>query len=478
MKKENVTILFNKSFTLKTLEISHIEYSHEYNFVESLFSSLFEYDNNGNIIGGLAKSRKWIGSDLHIELRNDITTTLGQPITSNDIRNSLIRTIKSGATTHGYLTTYLKSKISPEEAIVAQEKNIIILKLEVENDEVIKLLANPEWAIVPTQSLHHKEWSLDYSNTSGAYHIASETPDGYILKANKNHYRHSDKTPFQITLKYLGYDPKVIFKAIEDGEVDVIPTYYGVDSILTLEHFANKNGYNFHVTQNLLLDFIQFTKRGLAEIPLQRRIAIGKKIRENFAQQRSVKEAKETLSFFSTMGDSILSNEDEKRIEDLYRSVDHSKETGQGIIIQTNFKELEDKQREKYGKALPDISVKAVQLSDLLYNKNYVVNKDTPHLIIFNIDSGFSDDLSLISYSVSTGIFDIIGNSQQWYEKYLKLNKTARREELNKVHNQILTSAAIIPIQSLPYVAVFRSPWKMNYTTLSAGTPFWAIEHE
>ncbi|MCK5882073.1 MAG: hypothetical protein KAG61_00170 [Bacteriovoracaceae bacterium] len=471
MQNKQITILFNKTFTLESFEPTNIHYIHEYDFVSSLFSTLFVSDSSGDIVGGIAQNYSWNDNKLRVTLRENLKTSQGDLITSDDVVASIKRTLRLGNTAHGSLDKYMSEGAPIESVVQKLDRLSIQFSFEKENNEVLSVLANPEWSIIPSRSLKHSLWKVDFSNTTGAYYVEKELTDGYVLKVNKRHYRHHNKLASTIILKSIGHNEKEVFKSLEAGAIDVLPISYGINGLNILKNFSTNDNYNIHTTQSIQLHYIQYTKKGLREISQDRRLKLGSLFRDIYSRDSEGREeVRLANAFFSVFGMSTIAPKLEKQVLNQYKEQNHNSETGKGLIIQARSEDVRDKYITLFSSFLPDAKyhVPAEIKNDVISNVS-----------IGNIDSGFDDDIALLSYCESIGLFDgIVTSSGEWLNKYTRSNKQKRKLMFDELHRKMLTSPSVVPLRTLPYVALSKRPWIINQTSLTASMPFWSIEHE
>ena len=113
-------------------------------------------------------------------------------------------------------------------------------------------------------------------------------------------------------------------------------------------------------------------------------------------------------------------------------------------------------------------------IPDLHVYKNQA---EMPHAIIAGTDTGFLEDISLISYSLNTGFLGLKKEERpQWISMYMALtNKEERSTALRELHFKALADATVVPLVIAPFVAISRKPWKMDLSELYANNPLWLV---
>ena len=155
--------------------------------------------------------------------------------------------------------------------------------------------------------------------------------------------------------------------------------------------------------------------------------------------------------------------------------------SGQDIKVGIFNSKAKEKIMQKYietaKKYLPDLKAERAKG---IPNFNKLEDSDIPDYIIGITDSGFLEDVSLLSYSMNTGIF---GYSKEegkaWLKDYMQTeDKLERVRKLRTMHLKSLTEGWMIPLYRTPYVAFARRPWKMHLSQLFANNPFWRIRQD
>lgn len=100
-----------------------------------------------------------------------------------------------------------------------------------------------------------------------------------------------------------------------------------------------------------------------------------------------------------------------------------------------------------------------------------------PDCFISGPDTGFMEDIGLISYSMYAGFFGMNrSEGNKWLANYMGiLEKKERLQKLKDLHLKSLKDAIIVPLVSAPYVALARKPWKIELSQIYANNPLWPI---
>ena len=105
---------------------------------------------------------------------------------------------------------------------------------------------------------------------------------------------------------------------------------------------------------------------------------------------------------------------------------------------------------------------------------------EIPDAFIAATDTGFMEDISLISYSLNAGLLGLKREERQtWLADYMATEqKSARMEKLRQLHFDALSSPVIVPLVASSYTALVRKPWKMELSELYANNQLWRIKHQ
>lgn len=459
-------ILFRESFSFDDFEITHAKYADEVNLVRSMYSTLVEYDNNGQIIAGLAKEYSVKSDEIRFTLRDNAKDSSGAAITTAEVKNSLIKVIENNHSTHFDLSQHICTVDNCEYFTTISDDEFSI-KYRGDAKFLLQALTNPEAAIIPKSGRNKETGKINYKVTSGAYYASNTTSGKIVLEANKHDHHYSDKIAQKIIFTYKGYNIASLADAYKLGEFDFLPPQYLAQHTKILKEFENESSVNIHKTLNLCLTYLSFSDHATANLPLQRRIKIAKKIRNKFlSAAKNDPSIKPAIGFFSVFGESTLTKEEEKSIEEQYDITTETDETGYGLTIGAATSEAQKAYTEYYRDILPDAKV-------TLYKEN-----STPDIELSIIDSGFSDNISLITYSLNSAIFNKIDKKDSWQANYLKQSPHKRIEMLKQQHVTELNRFHTIPISTMPYVSIIRNKWKTNFSPIFLSSPYWRIENE
>lgn len=482
---KELRVAFPSGKSALSYEPTKIHLGHEYIFLENVFSPLVEINpQDGQIAAGLAKSFEWKNDDLILEIRNDSKTASGRAITAEDVEFSLKRLLVLSGNTHGNF----KDLVCPNATLktieepctgISRDGNRIILRAGKRKAFLVPMLAAIDFAIIPKSSTDPKTLAItNFKETSGPYFVDQDDSQGkIILKANTNHYRYTTDIP-QI-IRFVPVSPgdnTMSLKMLSGGEVDHLTTIDQARSEDVFSFVQGRPDLSLHVTHKIRNLSLVFTEKGLKTFSEVERHQVGRKVREALTSILKTKPTHEvTEEFFSPLADGGLSTEERATIKHGFDSVNpelFKKSIRIGIIRNSDIIEW----RNAIEKSLPTAQV--YQESNVPDFKKYDQESDEPHAFLASTDTGFSEDINLISYTLAAGFFGLSKeNRQKWLADYMETDsKVTRLEKLRSIHFESLNEAILVPISVAPFVAVIKKPWKMELSELYANNQLWLIK--
>lgn len=463
-----------------------IHFAYEYLFLENVYSPLVEMDKNGNVVPGLAESYKWEGNNLHLTLRTDQKTISGQAITAKDAEFSLKRLLVLASNTHGNFKDVVCPGITLKtvEATcpgISVQGNTLILNAGNKGDFLLPMLAAIDFAVIPQHAVDPATLELkDFSETSGLYRVDSLMADGTIrLTQNQNHYHASPGVAKEVHLVQL--DRSLRNQALhlfEKNEVDHIMTS-NMSQIEALLDYAKKqsSSVNAHATMKIRTTHLVFTERGWRELSDQQRASIGAAVKGAFNEIYKGRTGYESANdFFPAAGAGGLDAEQEKMLSERRRDQNDAA----GIRLRLGLIKAGD--LEEWSKpleqALPGATLYREEgIPDL---KSYDKAADVPHAFIASVDTGFSEDIGLITHAMSAGYLGFTKDERaDWLANYMQTpEKTDRMKKLRKLHYQVLAHSILVPLVVSPFVALARKPWRIELSPLYANNQLWLIKHD
>tara|TARA_B110001454_G_scaffold43791_1_gene42835 strand:- start:1654 stop:3198 length:1545 start_codon:yes stop_codon:yes gene_type:complete len=480
---DTLRIAFPNGLPAKSYEPTRIHLAPEYIFLENTFSPLVELSpNDATIRSGLADKWEWRNDELHFFIRDGVKTIDGKPITAEDAAFSLKRLLVRTQNTHGNLKDlvckgYEVKSIEDACPGISYKDNELILKIVGKSAFILPMLTGIDFAIIPKSSVDPKSLEIiDYRNTSGPYYVSRDSESGSIeLSANTSHYHYSKNIAQKIQL--VPVDPmnkSDSLRLFNESKIDFITTIDSAKSEEVYELSKTSPGAEFHSTANIRTFALFFTDRGMKELSPLQRLLIGKKIKESVSSHfLKLPGYENTYQFFPQHGDGAIDTEKARQIlERPTPMVDISKlNLSISIVRVGNI----DDYKKCILSAIPSVTV--LEGKNLPSFQKYNTFTEMPHAYILGPDTGFNEDISLISYSLMAGFFGLNEKERQdWLANYMsKQNKDDRLKLLQQIHESALKDALFVPLFSGPYTALVKKGWKIQLSKILANNPLWLI---
>ncbi len=468
----------------KFYEPTRIHLAPEYIFLENTFSPLVELSpKDAAIKPGVAESWSWNGSELRLKIRPGLKTIDGHAITAKDAEFSLKRILVKTGNTHGNFQSLvcgaseIKSIDDKCEGIRV-EGDDLVLKVAGKSAFILPMLTGIDFAVIPKGSVDPKTLDIvDYRNTSGPYYVSHDDEGGRIeLSLNKRHYHANDKIPQTIKLYPVDRTDKTAsLKLFQDQKVDLVTTIDAArpEEVISL---ANKvQGATLHTTANLRSIVLIFTARGMKELNADQRLTIGNKVREALIPHFKTLPGYEVAEqYFPSYSEGALSKEIVQDIKKLAMSRSSKIE----IPLKMSVVRVGDVSvfRSLLKDKLPTTQVEEGQ--NVPAFTKYASESEMPHMFIGGPDTGYSEDISLISYALVSGIFGMTEKERAaWLAHYMaEPEKENRLKLLRKIHETSLREGSLIPLLACPYTALAQNGWQIGLSQLFANNPIWLIK--
>lgn len=478
IKKLIVTSL--KVEPISAYEPAKIWYAHQYTILEHLYSPLITISNDGELSSGLAESFNWVGNEAHFKMRSDLKSSSGDRITAQDAANSLKRLFII-ENTHGDISSLLcgdkkisKLSDSCEGIDVDLKNNILILKLKKKVPFIFYILANTDYSVIPTSAFDEKTFEIrDYSNTTGPYYY-SGTKDKLILKANPNYYNFNKAAPQELEFVEVSKSGQSLDLLLAQ-KIDVITTDDNTPSGQLIQAAESNNNFEKHETLKIKSYTLVVTKQGSKNFKADELYFVGNILRKEFNKTLVSKLGiVPTSQFYPVFGEGGLSKEQENNLDQLF--LNSKKNPTKKIKIGISKKRKEYYQ-ELYNANLENIiefvfidGIPVGELEDTLDIDAFLVE----------IDTGYKEDVSLISYSVNSGCMDLKKDERaKWLEKFVNTeDKTERIKDLRELHYKSLVRPHVIPLAVAPYVAIARKGLKLNFSQFYSNSQLWRVREE
>lgn len=464
-------------------EPTRIHLAPEYIFLENTFSPLVELSpQDGTIQKGIAEKWEWHGNELRFTIRSGLKTIDGVEITAKDAEFSLKRLLVRTGNTHGNFkdlvcgAAEIKSIENRCDGIRV-EGNQLILKISGRSAFVLPMLSGIDFAIIPKSSVDARTLDIiDYRNTSGPYYVSQDSEVGEIeLALNHNHYHASQNIPQLIKLvPTKPTDKTASLELFKDDRVDLITTIDAARPEQVFRLSQELGGTTLHTTANIRTFGLFFTDRGMKEFTLEQRLALGRKVKESLAPHfLNLPGYENADQFFPIHGDGAIETEEAKKLGERKPTIDTSLPK-EFLISIVRSGDVSTYQALIKG-TLPFAQVVEGKTAPVF--EKYQRPVDEPHAYIAGPDTGFNEDISLISYSLTVGFFGLAADQRQkWLADYMSMpEKSDRLQMLRSLHKSALTDVLFVPLFSSPYTALARSSWKINLSKILANNQLWLI---
>ncbi len=489
MNKETdltLRVALNTSILLEDIDTAKIKQASDYSLLELLYSTLVEYNNEGEIIGGLAERFFWDNDNLVFEFR-DTASSSGHRITPEDAIATFKRLMILNTNSHGDLVSLLcmdKRPMNLTDACEGMEASgkRLILKTKKKTPFLLPLLTTLDYGIIPQNSLDKATLHIiHHTETSGPYKI-SDAKDKLVLEANKKHWHYKPRMPQRVELYPFDYNadsPNSAESQFINGNIDFIPTASEL-RLGDIEKISSGSRGKFTVqtTNPMYLAYAEYTERGLSLSSEKRRHLLAsfqRAVRKTLSNDSHGRVS--TIQILPPSSEGNLSLSQTQTIEENLRKYSEPCDaTGIKIAIPESVLNFYRSALESEIKNLTFVGVEEIARFE---NRN---DDDVPDLTISAVDVTAIEDINFISYSVKNGI--LVPPEGQTPAEWLKIyfetpEKSARMSMLQKIQfHTIWENPKIIPISIRPFVSVIDSRWKTDFSKLFPNDPFWKIEHE
>ena len=478
-------VAFPSTMKATDYEPTKIALDFEYIFLENVFSPLLEMSERGHVESGVAEKTEWVGDELKLTIRKSLKTASGKQITPDDVVFSLKRLLVLTGNTHGNFkdivcpTAKLETVDSPCEGIRA-DADSVYLNAKGRKTFLSPMLTAIDFAIIPRSSVDPKTLKIiNLKETTGIYYVESDDGKGNItLKVNSNHYHYSEN--LAQTLQLVPIDTKakgLSLELLKSGKVDHITTVDTARSDEVIKFYNEHPEFNLHMTMKIRNLILVFTDRGQKELSETERRFIGEKIKKAFVKIYSdSKGIEQRAEFFLSAGEGGLNSDQQKELQNIIQKypdeVSIAKDLKVGIlkrgVLEEWSKPIQDELKNAH--CYTETRIPAFTKFDK--------PEDEPHIFIASIDTGFAEDISLISYALNGGVFGLSKKEREsWMADYMSTDdKESRSKKLKELHFSSLKSAVLVPLMASPYTALIRKPFKMELSDLFANNQLWRIK--
>lgn len=480
-----IRVAFPYDKPAKFYEPTLIHLAPEYIFLENTFSPLVEVSpKDASLRPGVAESWSWNGEVLTLKIRDNLRTVDGIKITAKDAEFSLKRLLVRTGNTHGDFQSLvcgaaqLKTVDDNCEGIWSKGNNLFI-KVIGESAFILPMLSGIDFAIIPKGSVDPKSLNIaDYRNTSGPYYVETDSETGHIvLKLNPNHYRASHDIPETIRLVPVDKrDKTASLNLFEKGEVDFVTTIDAAKPEDVIAFSKSHSDSVMHTTANIRTIVLVFTERGLKELSDGERRQVGKRVKDALWPYFSkIPGYEATDQYFPSFSYGALDEDTIRKIKSAVPVGDFSLREKKLKLTTVRVGDI-SALRPLLEKAIPGIQ--AEEGSNVPTFSKYEKEEDMPHFFIGGPDTGYHEDISLISYMLNSGTFGMTKDERaSWLAKYMKISdKEERLKMLKSIHESSLQKGVLVPLASCPYVALAKKGWKIELSQLFANNPIWLVK--
>jgi len=484
-KPTTLRVAFPSARKIESYDPSKIHIAYEYILLENIYSALVEIDpRNGQVIPSAAESFSWVGDELHFKIREGLRTASGRPITATDVVFSLKRIILLAANTHGNFQDLLcpgfeLKKISDPCPGIEQRGDVVVLKPGSKKTVLLPMLAAIDFAILPESAVDPETLAIrDFRETSGLYYVEADDGNGRLtLKINPAHFHASDD--IAQTVELVPFNAKAGESALallDQGLVDhVLTTNSGrVEELIS--YASSHSDVQAHATTKIKNIILVFTDNGRKKMGLEQRRWLGQQVREAFLEAYGTTLGYQgSLEFFPTLGEGGLSALQRKELDEVLNTLKPTDLPPVRISL------LKAGNIEQWSEPI----LKRVKAADLFLDRvipdlhEYKNPSEMPDAFIAATDTGFMEDINLISYSLNAGYLGLKKSERAgWVKEYMEMpSKEERIAVLRDLHFNALHNADIVPLVISPFVALARKPWRMELSELYANNQLWLVKN-
>lgn len=467
---------FEYSKPIAELDPSNVSTLSEAVLLRNLYSSLFEYDDSGGIVTGLAGTYVWVGQSLKIEFSEKAVTSDGLPITAEDAALSLKRLMVLNKNRHGDLKDILCPGIKLNElsdscpGLSVVGKSLVLTPASSTlSQQLIPLLATVDYRILPARVIGNSPLYpiTRFDITSGPYSLSGpNSPDCLRLRANPFHYSYTESMPQQVELLNISRTEAV--ERFIEGTIDAIPTSTPVlESDLTSIEESVPD-LSVAKTLNLKIKMIYFGKSALRDFSPEERFSFSAKLKTELDKVVIPFESP-TIEFFQDLASGYLTAEQRVQIEELRKPKVTAQKPKRKLVIGTTPSGL---------KRWEPFSIDNPQFETKVFNEwpTSLPPDKRPDAYFGVNDVAFNRSASVIAYNLSNGAFGVYGeDAKRWMTNYTQMEPAEAVAALNQIHYNALANCIIYPLASAPYTLFTRNSWIAKLNPFFSATELWMI---
>lgn len=263
--------------------------------------------------------------------------------------------------------------------------------------------------------------------------------------------------------------------AFKDGRVDHITTIDAVKPEEVIRFAKSNTDSELLMTMKIRSLVLVFTQKGEKEFSTAERRYIGMNLKSVFRKiYEGVPGAEQRDEFFPNLGEGGLTIDQQNQLkkELSKEAINPNRKIKIGLLKRGSLEEWANPIKEK----LPQVESSLIgYIPDF---KKDLTPEDTPHAFIGFTDTGFMEDIGLISYSLNSGVLGLDKTDRaRWLADYMATEEKERRiKKLKDLHFEALSRPTAVPLMALPYTALVRKPWKIELSELYANNQLWRIK--
>lgn len=319
--------------------------------LQHLFEGLLKYDQNGNLVCGIAESYKVSSDGLtwSFRLRDNLKWSDGSKLDANDLVYTWKRVV-APTTGSSYAYQLLKEVVGYEEAskgdvdalsVIARDDRTFVVNLDSPCAYFDKICAFAILSPVKEEVVSvNGDWS-ETANTyisNGAYCVSKFSRDSIVLKKNKYYYDEKNVRLKEIEFNYQD-NPEKTYEMYNNNEFQLIkdiPTYYLLDIL-------DNDDFNIDIMLGTYFLLFNFKKEPFDDINVRKAMSLA--IDRNHISNNIMHSTSKVAKNFVGPGISDTNgNEFENKSEEMYEGsffdiehYDKNLEEAKRLISQAGF---------------------------------------------------------------------------------------------------------------------------------------------
>jgi oligopeptide transport system substrate-binding protein len=478
-----------------TLDLTKVEDTSSSRIMNDLFAGLLDYDQENNIIPGMASSWELSpdGKTYTFHLRHDLKFSDGSAITAKDFVYSWRRLVdpKTASPYDSYLASIvnakqiIQNKASPKTlGVEAKDSYTFVVNLEQPNASFLKLLLLNVTFVISQKNI--EKYGLAWTEpanmvTSGPYQLKEHVVNGYIL-AVKNPYYYDESNVSIEQVKYLPYEDKnTTIPSYKSGGLDISFQAIPVDQYAELK---KQFGNQLHtVTQEALYYYDFNMKNPVFANNIKLRQALSMAVDREVLTRDVLKQGQKPLYSMSTATvdngvyaglqydwASLPRDEQVRRAQLLYHAAGYSKSHPLEISLSYNTNDLHKRVALAVSAMWQDVFGDEIKVK--LQNQEWKTFIQSRHKGNYEIarDGWVADYNGITSYTMLYAHNSGQNNSHYYNPKYDALLQQAILEIDPNKQVELFKQALTVPLNDYPTIPLFQytyqqlvKPYIKNY---------------